>query len=421
MHPFALKARYLFPIEGPPIPDGELTMADGRIVAVGENVSGSPPRDLGNVALLPGLINAHTHLEFSDLSAPLGQPGVAFADWIASIVSRRREQSAAADWPQLRYRAVERGLGEVERTGTVAVGEIAPPGWPEATFQARPVDGTVFLELLGLAQERVEPLLAQAAEHAAGAAAQTKWRAGLSPHAPYTVHPELLARMCPLCRQYRVPLAMHLAETREELELLQSGSGLLVPMLQSFNAWHPDAIPRGSRPLDYLRIMAQSHRALVVHGNYLAPDEIAFLGARTARMSVVYCPRTHAYFGHEPYPLPSLLAAGVNVAIGTDSRASNPDLSLWEELRYIHQHFGGLAPADVLRMGTINGAVALGVDADFGSLTPGKSARLAVVPLPDRDDRDPHALLFESSSGTMPLRTPAEFCTFTPPEPGIPR
>jgi hypothetical protein len=239
MHAFALKARYLFPVDGPPIPDGVLTMADERIVAVGENVSGSPLRDLGNVALLPGLINAHTHLEFSDLSAPLGQSGVAFADWIASIVTRRRAQSVAADWPQLRYRAVERGLGEVERTGTVAVGEIAPPGWPEATFQARPVDGTVFLELLGLSQERVEPLLAQAAEHAAGAAAQTKWRAGLSPHAPYTVHPELLARMCPLCRQFRVPLAMHLAETREELELLQSGSGPLVPMLQSFNAWLP--------------------------------------------------------------------------------------------------------------------------------------------------------------------------------------
>jgi cytosine/adenosine deaminase-related metal-dependent hydrolase len=196
---------------------------------------------------------------------------------------------------------------------------------------------------------------------------------------------------------------MHLAETREELELLQSGSGPLVPMLQSFNAWYPDAIPRGSRPLDYLRIMAQSHRALVIHGNYLAPDETAFLAARTARMSVVFCPRTHAYFGHEPYPLRTLLAAGVNVAIGTDSRASNRDLSLWEELRHIHCHFADVAPADILRMGTLNGAIALGVDADFGSLTPKKSARLALVPLPDCDDRDPHELLFASSSGAMPL------------------
>ncbi len=403
MQAYALKARYLFPIDGPPIPDGVLTVADGRIVAVGENVSSDPPRDLGNVALLPGLINAHAHLEFCDLSAPLGRPGVAFTEWIASIVNRRREQSAAADWPQQRYRAVEQGLREVERTGTAAVGEIAPPGWPEAAFHAGLVDCTVFFELLGLAPDRVEPLLANAGAHLTGAAAQTKWRGGLSPHAPYTVHPELLARLCPLCRQYRAPLAMHLAETREELELLQSGTGPFVPMLQSFNAWYPDVIPRGTRPLDYLRIMAQSHRALVIHGNYLSADEIAFLGARTARMSVVYCPRTHAYFGHEPYPLPSLLAAGVNVALGTDSRASSPDLNFWDDLRFVHRHFGGVAPADVLRMGTLNGAAALGLDADFGSLTPGKLARLTIVPLPDGDDPDPHQLVFASSSAATPL------------------
>jgi cytosine/adenosine deaminase-related metal-dependent hydrolase len=125
-------------------------------------------------------------------------------------------------------------------------------------------------------------------------------------------------------------------------------------------------------------------------------------------MSVVYCPRTHAYFGHDPYPLPSLLAAGVTVALGTDSRASSPDLNFWAELRYMHRHFGDVAPADVLRMGTLNGAIALGWEADFGSLTPGKRARLAVVPLPDRDDRDPHRLVFESSSGTLPPETLAE-------------
>jgi cytosine/adenosine deaminase-related metal-dependent hydrolase len=279
----------------------------------------------------------------------------------------------------------------------VAVGEIAPPGWPEAAFRASPLDCTVFFELLGLAPDRVEPLLGSAGEHLASAAAQTKWRGGLSPHAPYTVHPELLARICPLCRQYRVPLAMHLAETREELELLQSGTGPLVPMLQSFNAWDPEVIPRGTRPLDYLRILAQAHRALVVHGNYLNGDEIAFIGARSARMSVVFCPRTHAYFRHEPYPLPSLSAAGVNVAVGTDSRASNPDLNLWEELRYLHRHFPDVPLADVLRMGTLNGALALGLEQDRGSLAAGKAAALTLVPLPNRDADDPHELLFESS------------------------
>ena len=182
MHAYALKARYLFPIDGPPIPDGVLTLADDRIVAVGENVSGNVPRDLGNVAVLPGLINAHAHLEFSDLPSPLGRPGMAFTDWLAAVVTWRRQQLAETDSVERRYRAAERGLDEVARTGTAAVGEIASPGWPEAAFQASPVDTTVFLELLGLAPQRVEPLLASAAAHLANPASPTKWRGGLAPH-----------------------------------------------------------------------------------------------------------------------------------------------------------------------------------------------------------------------------------------------
>ena len=157
MSAYALKARYLFPIDGPPIPDGVLTLAGDRIVAVGENVSGNVPRDLGNVAVLPGLINAHAHLEFSDLPSPLGRPGMPFTDWLAAVVTWRRQQLAETDSVERRYRAAERGLEEVARTGTAAVGEIASPGWPEAAFQSSPVDTTVFLELLGLAPNALTP------------------------------------------------------------------------------------------------------------------------------------------------------------------------------------------------------------------------------------------------------------------------
>jgi cytosine/adenosine deaminase-related metal-dependent hydrolase len=130
----------------------------------------------------------------------------------------------------------------------------------------------------------------------------------------------------------------------------------------------------------------------------LNSEEITFLAARAARMSLVYCPRTHAYFGHEPYPLAALLAAGVNVAVGTDSRASNPNLDLWEELRYLRGRFAAaVAPAAVLRMGTLAGAAALGIDQDRGSLAPGKAGWLTIVSLPDGDARDPHELLFNSA------------------------
>ena len=303
MSAYALKARYLFPIDGPPIPDGVLSLAGERIVAVGENVSGGVPRDLGNVAVLPGLIMRTAHLEFSDLPAPLGRPGMVFTDWLAAVVTRRRQQLAEADSVHRRYRAAERGLEEVARSGTAAVGEIASPGWPEAAFQASSVDTTVFLELLGLAPERVDPLLASALRTWPTQPHQRSGEADLAPHAPYTVSLELVARTCPLSRQYQAPVAMHLAESREELELLQSGTGPFVPMLQAFDAWHPDVIPRGTRPLDFLRVLAQAHRALVIHGNYLNSEEITFLAARAARMSLVYCPRTHAYFEHDPYPL----------------------------------------------------------------------------------------------------------------------
>jgi cytosine/adenosine deaminase-related metal-dependent hydrolase len=172
---------------------------------------------------------------------------------------------------------------------------------------------------------------------------------------------------------------MHLAESREELLLLASHAGPMVEALEALAAWYPEAVPRGSRPLDYLNLLAGARRALLIHGNYLDDDEIAFLAANRERMSVVYCPRTHAYFGHEPYPLATMLAGGVRVAVGTDSRASNPDLNLLAELRQAARQHPDVPPEDVLKMGTVWGAEALGLEERFGSITPGKSGRLAVV------------------------------------------
>jgi len=192
---------------------------------------------------------------------------------------------------------------------------------------------------------------------------------------------------------------MHLAESREELELLQSHAGPLVELLQSLGAWHPGELPMGLRPLDYLRQLATAERALVIHGNYLGRDEIELLGSQRERMSAVYCPRTHAYFGHEAYPLAEMLTAGVRVAVGTDSRASNSDLSLFEELRHIIQHHRGVAPADILRMGTLAGAEALGIEQEFGSITPGKRAGLVVVPLGDSNS-SPYDAIFTSPHGS---------------------
>ncbi len=381
--PRAIRARWIFPVDRPPLEGGIVTIAGGRIVAVGENASGQPPIDLGDVAVLPELVNAHTHLEFSLLRQPLGRPGMPFADWIRQVVDFRRESGIGSqDAARLA------GLTESRTAGVAAIGEIATAAWPaELSAPLDEVSVVIFREMLGLAGDRVA-LLAQLAEKhiETRQAGRLPHVAGLSPHAPYTVHPQLLRRACELSATRRIPLAMHLAETREELELLDSHSGPLVWLLQSLGAWHPDAMNRGLRPLDYLRTLATAHQALVIHGNYLATDEIEFLAAHGDRLSVVYCPRTHAYFGHEPYPLAALHAAGVRVAIGTDSRASNPDLDLWQELRHIAQHHPHLSPETILRLGTLAGAEALGLADELGSITAGKRAALAVVPLRERDE-----------------------------------
>jgi cytosine/adenosine deaminase-related metal-dependent hydrolase len=399
---FALLARYVFGVDSPPIADGVVVIEGERIAAVGRApaISSSDEIiDLGNAAILPGLVNAHTHLEFSDLQRPLGQPDMAFPDWIRTVVAHRRN---VGDSLRESHQLAERvdhsaaGLSESLRGGVTTLGEIATAAWSAEPFSRSPLASTVFLELIGLRRELIEDRLASAKRHllSASANAGQTWRAGISPHAPYSVHPELFARCIELARQAGAPLAFHLAESREELELLQGGAGPFRELLTELGAWDPSAIPHGTRPLDYLKPLAHAPRALVIHGNYLVDDEIAVLTEHAATMSLVYCPRTHAYFGNDPYPLARLLDAGVTVALGTDSRASNPDLSLLAEMRHVAAS-GKISLATVLRLGTLNGAKALGLDHDIGSISVGKQADLCVVKLPEGDAADPHeALMF---------------------------
>lgn len=401
----AYRARWVLPVDRPPISGGVVTVVGGRIAAVGRNESGEPARDLGDVALIPGLINAHTHLEFSLLNKPLGTSGMPFVSWLAEVVAWRaslRRGQSDEDWNAMRCAAIARGRGESKAAGAAGLGEIAPLGLPSEEYEEESEDQPsislqLFGELLGLAADRVEPLYQLALEYVARQAIQP--RIGLSPHAPYTVHPELLRRTCELSQRRQLRLAMHLAESREELDLLTSQSGPLVPFLAGLGAWHPGALPLGSRPLDYLQMLATAHHALVIHGNYLTGDEIDYLAAQRDRLSLVYCPRTHAYFQHDPYPLAKMLAAGVHLAVGTDSRASNPDLQLWEELRHIAQHHPRVPPEAILRIGTLSGAEALDWSDVLGSLRPGKKANFAVVPLVPAGD-SPYETLFSSQPST---------------------
>jgi aminodeoxyfutalosine deaminase len=392
--PVRFRARFVFTAAGPPLRDAVITLAGSRIASVGKRRADKSAVDLGNAAILPGLVNAHTHLEFSDLKAPLGSHGMNFADWIRAVVAYRRRRTDAK-----RQAASWTGMAESIRFGTTTLGEIATAGWPLEAFACdvpSSPESTVFLETIGLRRNRFQASLDAAKEHLAHTA-KRGIRIGLSPHAPYTVSPEMVRRLAALSTVAAVPLAMHVAESPEELELLRTGKGPLRDMLVKLDAWDPKAVPTGSSPLDYLRMVRHAHRALVIHGNYLTDEEIAFIGANSQRLSVVYCPRTHAYFKHAPYPLGKLLKAGITVALGTDSRASNPDLNLFSEMRHVANHHS-VAPQKIVAMGTLDGARALGRDDELGSLERGKRADLAVIRLPDAPTRDPYELLFDRRS-----------------------
>jgi cytosine/adenosine deaminase-related metal-dependent hydrolase len=170
-----------------------------------------------------------------------------------------------------------------------------------------------------------------------------------------------------------------------------------VDLFRAIGVWQEDVIPRGARPIDYLRPLAAVGRALVIHGNYLDDVEIEFLCAQP-NITLIYCPRTHAYFRHAPHPWRKVLEGGGRVALGTDSRASNPDLSLWREVQFLRQQFPGLAPARLLELATCEGARALGLDDRTGTLTAGKAADLAVVALGDAAFADPCTTLLQPGS-----------------------
>ena len=382
------RARYVFPVVGEPIGDGVLSVDGERIVAVGKRPPGGQIEDLGNVAMVPGLVNAHTHLEFSDLRKPLGTPGMALVDWIRLVIDHFRRPSRRS------LSAVRRGLEESFRLGTTMLGEIAQADWPRELFEHAQLDATVFLELIAPTADRVGPLLPAALQHAANDSASGRWRPGLCPHSPYSLVPQVFDAAVSLSVEHRVPLAFHLAESREELQLLQSGSGPFRDYFEGLGNCDAELFDAGRRPLDYLRRLARAERAMVIHGNYLDDEEIAFLADHAEHMAVVYCPRTHAYFRHDPYPLQQMIAAGVRMAVGTDSRASSPDLSVLAELRTIATNHPTLDRDVVLELGTLGGAIALGRGRQVGSLEVGKAANFTLIALPQHD-ADPYAMLFD--------------------------
>lgn len=443
-----LKAALVFPSQGAPIADAMVTIEDGVISAVGAARREPGIVDLGNVAIIAGLVNAHAHLELSGFDRPLGSPGIGMAQWIELLLAQRGQSAAATAETGLEqsdpWTVVRRGLAESVGWGVTQLADIAAHPWPAELITGGLLDCVVCREIIAPTPERLAGLPPDAAAEfglAAQTAAETialdrpcnsgghlegtascvdgplrphgkgdtgsqlsssrsqqlEYRRGLSLHAPYTVLPELWPAVARQSQQQQQLLAVHLAESQEEIEFMASGGGPLRALLESRAAWSPRLWPGPRRPGDYLRMLERAYRLLVVHGNYLDADALELLGRWRDRAAVVFCPRTHRWFRHRRYPLAEMLDRRIALAVGTDSRASSPNLNLWAELQTIADGYPEVPLPQVLALGTAMGAAALGHLPPRGKLAIGAPAILTFVGLASGGGT-PFARLFDRRS-----------------------
>ena len=392
-------ARYVFPVDGPPIADGAITLSEGRIRWVGQRDGRVIDRDLGNAAITPGFVNAHTHLELSRLDPNPDASGAEDEiDWLKRVIQQRRDQS-----PEALEDVARANAQAAVAAGTTSIADISTGGLSWPAIADAPLRGVVFAEILGLKRSRGLVSSQAAWDFIASIDAMQQVRAncrlGVSPHAPYSTSGWLYQRAA----ETGSPLSTHLAEMPEERELLTTRGGRLREFLEDLGAWDEDFEPIGPSPADYVRKgELRNSDWLIAHGNYLEPSEFwQFLpeaAPKGQRVAIAYCPRTHARFGHAPHPYLEILRRGGVVCIGTDSLASTETLSVLDEIRFLRRTDPQADGRLLLTMATLFGAWAMRADSVTGSLKPGKSADLAVVALPDREADDPHDLLLNSDA-----------------------
>jgi cytosine/adenosine deaminase-related metal-dependent hydrolase len=375
--PIALRARHVLPIAVDAIENGWVRIERGRIAGVGRGRPSGPVHDLGDAIILPGLVNAHTHLEFSDLDRPLPAGG-GLPAWIERVVAMRRSRAAAgvADAARLRA-AVASGLEQSAAAGVTAIGEIATASHP-LVGQAGPLV-RVFREALGLVPVAMAAARSTVVRDLARMNSEGTCT-GISPHAPYSVAESLGRQVIGEAVRRQLPVMMHLAESRDEADLLATGGGAFRTLLEQLGAWQPGTPPRLLSLADWITLLARAPRGVVVHGTFLPEDQAALsrLARHRDRLCVVVCPRTTLAISGRLPPVEAFLAAGIRVAIGTDSRASNPDLSVLAECRTLVD-VGVVSPREALTMATRQGAWALAFERRCGMLAPGRAADLAIL------------------------------------------
>jgi len=365
-------------MDGPLIRDGAILFQGGTILDVGiaHTLSQQNPdaeiTDRPGDIILPGLINAHTHLELSEFTC--GSPPSGFVDWIKRLVPRGQVNLQSIQ--ESVSRSVPIGVSRCLRFGVTAVGDISRQCMiSRPLLQTGPLHVVSYGEVQAMAQRRgvLEERLAVATD---STFASQFLRIAVSPHAPYSVELDAYRRCVELAQSQSLPIATHLAETLDEAPFLANHSGPFRDLWDTLGAWDERVPTFDGGPIRFAREVGllDYGRTLLAHVNYCDDDEMRLLAEARGRPSVVYCPRTHRYFGHSPHRFREMLERGINVAIGTDSCASSPDLNLVDEIRLVRKIATDIPAIELWKMITSHGARAIDMQDQLGLLRAGMAA-----------------------------------------------
>jgi len=366
------RAAWVLPIERRPIPGGVVTVDRDVIVDVGDN-DGGPVEELGSVALLPGLVNAHTHLELSWMRAQV-PPSQSMPAWAASLMALRRTVSSEPSHP------IVEAIADARAAGTSLIGDVTNTLATYDPLLDSQLSAALFRELLGFSAPDPAAVVATALRQIADVTPVAWLRPSLVPHAPYSVSPALLREIADASAGS--PFSIHLGESAEEIEFLHAGTGEWRALLESLGVWNASWTPPACGPVEYLdRHGLVNDRLLAVHGVQFGDDDINRL--RRAGATIVTCPRSNRWTGAGEPPIERFYSSGVRVAVGTDSLASVNDLNVFHEMAEVRRLAPSVRASRILESATRTGAEALGFGGELGTLAQGKRAEILVVTIPE--------------------------------------
>jgi aminodeoxyfutalosine deaminase len=384
------KSRWVFPVDQPPIENGWVGVSADEIIAIGrgKTVQGDC-FDLGSGVILPGLINAHTHLELSGLKGRI-DAGLGFLPWVQKILALREIRHDRQG-----LETVKNALTEQHRQGIAAVGDWSTSPDRADLFKNSPLIRCGFHEIIGFSEQNLIIPDSMNKESVPRTLNPGTAFDSLGAHAPHTTSAALLKSAKSWTDKRGLPLSIHTAESQEEEAFLDRGEGPWAQLLRDRGRWDAGWSPPGMSPVAYLDSLGILNASTqCIHLTLAGTEDLKTIKKRLAQ--VVVCPRSNRFITETLPPLPEMLRLGMHPGLGTDSLASNQDLNLWKEMAFVHRSFPSIPPEAILEMATRNGAESLRLEGRLGSIAPGKSPSLLFLSLSAVPLRDLPAAILES-------------------------